>query len=146
LPLDVPSAESNTDVMLRLSAQSKFLLTLVCIVVVAMRLSGAHLHLCFDGSEPPAAMHFDSDAGLHHLDEEQHAADAAHSDMDVNLIADALIKKSDSGFDVLTVITAFALLMGFLPFVLRLVPQVELLLPINAHRAHLRPLVRGPPR
>jgi hypothetical protein len=131
--------------MLRLSAQSKILLTLLCILVVALRVSGAHLHLCLDGSEPPAAMHFDGDAGLHHLGENSHAADAVHSDRDVDLIADALIKKSDTGFDLLFLLAAFAVFLRFLPSVLRLLPPVELLLPATAHRAHLRPLVRGPP-
>jgi len=130
--------------MFGLSAQSKFLLSLMCIVVVAIRLSGAHLHLCFDGSEPPAAMHFDGDAGLHHLGTGEHADEAEHADKDVNLIADALVKKTGV-FDLLVVLVALALFLKFLPFVSRLLPQADLLLPVNSHRSHLRPLLRGPP-
>jgi hypothetical protein len=83
---------------------------------------------------------------LHHLGAGEHADEAAHADKDVNLIADALVKKSDGGFDLLLVLAALVLFLRFLPLAVRLLPQADLLLPINPHRSHLRPLLRGPPR
>src|SRR5262249_8870193 len=41
------------------------LLTLVAIAVIAMPVSGVHLHLCFDGSEPPSSVHFAEDGDSH---------------------------------------------------------------------------------
>ncbi len=108
-----------------------------------MRLSGAHMHFCLDGSEPPASLHLD-DAGVHHLGEHGDADDtaASHSDVDVSLIADAVSKKAASSLDLWVLLVSFALVLGLISAV-RLVPVYsESLPPI---RAHLRPLLRGPP-
>ena len=129
--------------MLRLRGQSKVLLSLLCMMVVMMRLSGAHMHFCLDGSEPPASLHLD-DADLHHLDEHGHVDDtaASHSDVDVSLIVDAVLKKAATSLDLLVLLVSFALVLGLISAV-RLAPVYsEFLPPI---RAHLRPLLRGPP-
>jgi hypothetical protein len=63
------------------------LIALLCGVLLLTRLGGTHLHLCFDGSEPPISLHV-ADAGDHHPGES-----APHADQDVALGADLLVKK-----------------------------------------------------
>jgi hypothetical protein len=131
--------------MLRLGHQSKVLLAVICVVVVAMRLTGAHLHLCFDGSEPPAAVHFDHDAGLHHLDDEHEAMHTdAHSDTDLNLIADALVKKT-AGFELLDLFAVFSLLLCLLIFNKQRLIYFDSVAGAFATRDYWRPPLRGPP-
>lgn len=49
---------------------------------------GAHLHLCFDGKEPPRSVHvFDGSQGLHHV-----GATQKHNDIDVKVTDQALAK------------------------------------------------------
>lgn len=114
-----------------------WLLSLLCIAVLVMRVGGAHLHLCFDGSEPPASLHFE-DAG-HHPDHH-----VAHDDVDVSLLADALTKTGKLGLDLpLLLLAAFCL-----SFLLRASPQAfrrRAALDLRPPPAHLRPLLRGPP-
>lgn len=125
--------------MLRLGTQSKALLLLLCIFMVTMRVGGAHLHLCFDGSEPPTTLHMANDIGFHHPN------DRSHSDVDVSVADDTLVKKADLSFDSPTLIAALFLVASFLPFVAASRPRFDSFLPVFAHRAHLRPLLRGPP-
>ena len=61
---------------------------LVCLAVAAMPPSWAHLHLCFDGGEPPSSMHMAHDAP-HHDDDT-----SSHRDVDVKVAGDALVKKA----------------------------------------------------
>jgi hypothetical protein len=75
-----------------LPRQSKLLIWSLCIALLAMRFAGAHWHLCFDGSEPPTMVHV-GDGTLNHHD--NHHADrhaVSHSDVDLNLIDDGLLK------------------------------------------------------
>jgi len=111
-----------------------------------MRVGGAHLHLCFDGSEPPATLHLENDGGVHHSHEGQGAmAEVEHQDMDVALADDVLVKKSGLDFDFLALIAAAVFLLYSLPQLLCRLSGIELLVPVAAHRAHLRPPLRGPP-
>lgn len=68
-------------------------IVLIALAIFALPVSGAHLHLCLDGtgSEPPASVHV-SDRGSHHSEE----ADRAHQDVDVSLESEALAKKARS--------------------------------------------------
>src|SRR5689334_14340036 len=99
--------------MLRLGPKAKILLGVLCILVVAMRTAGAHLHLCFDGSEPPASVHFDGDGLAHHDDEHANAPAEQHSDVDISLIADALVKLGTVDLDLLGLHAALSLLLFF---------------------------------
>ena len=120
--------------------QSKVLFTILCIFAVMLRISGAHLHLCFDGSEPPATMHIVDDEGLHHIN------DKAHSDLDVSAVGSTLVKQLDSGFDLPLLIAAFFVIFCVRNSALEFSrTRFDYLLPVTAHRAHLRPLLRGPP-
>ncbi len=70
-------------------------IALLVIAVATMPASGAHLHLCFDGSEAPATVHATED-GAHHSDA---GLDGTHNDVDVSLAGVALSKKFDSALD-----------------------------------------------
>lgn len=56
---------------------------LLCIVFLAVRIGGAHLHLCFDGEEPPFSVHagestnHDEHDGIHHADTDLNLLDSA---------------------------------------------------------------------
>jgi hypothetical protein len=96
--------------MLRSRSFVRIWITLISLAVMAMPVSGAHLHLCFDGGEPPATFHAIEDGSSH----DDEAATGAHNDTDVSLQQDASpAKKQDGAFD-LPAAPAVA------PFVLRL--------------------------
>jgi hypothetical protein len=63
---------------------------LLCIVLLAVRMGGAHLHLCFDGMEPPLAIHAGDIAG-HDQPGYEHA-DTQHVDTDLSLVDDGVAK------------------------------------------------------
>lgn len=93
--------------MLRTSSFHRFWITLISLAVMAMPVSGAHLHLCFDGGEPPATFHAVEDGSAH----DHEAATSEHNDKDVSLQDAALAKKQDGAFDLpaALTITAFVL-------------------------------------
>lgn len=124
--------------MFRRAPFKAWLLTLVCVALLFVRLGGAHMHLCFDGSVPPASLHV-TDSG-HHAD---HHDGAAHDDRDVWLIGDALTQSGKLGMD-LPLLLASVWLMALLFARPRLVPADPP--PVSGRRLHfLRPLLRGPP-
>ncbi|WP_293373708.1 hypothetical protein [Nevskia sp.] len=135
-----------------LPSPRRLLIVSLCIALLALRFGGAHLHLCFDGSEAPSALHF-ADAGLHHADAGQGHADkrslsgdgAHHDDVEVSIASDAIAKLSSS-LDVptLAVLLIAALLLfcqGRTP-----APSVPSRLRLPRSPLHLRPPLRGPPR
>lgn len=116
------------------------LLTLLLAALLTARVGGAHLHLCFDGSEPPASLHF-SDAGHH----DDHHADEAHDDVDVSLIAEAAAKLGKLSLDLPLLVTASLILFGLWLAAQR--PPSPYRGPRAASDPYsLRPPVRGPPR
>ncbi|WP_420465418.1 hypothetical protein [Panacagrimonas sp.] len=72
-----------------------WLLVLLCALLLVMRVGGAHLHLCFDGSEPPVAVHL-LDAGLHHGEP---CVDGGTRDKDVPVGENVLIKLPKLGLE-----------------------------------------------
>ena len=117
------------------------MLVLVCVALLSTRLTGAHLHLCVDGSEPPASLHFND--GGHHID--HHVSDQ-HHDVDVPGMADATSKsvKPGAGLDLLLVLLA----VFIWPWLgqnrappNRRDPQRS----ATTGSPHLRPPLRGPP-
>jgi hypothetical protein len=121
------------------SAQSW--LWLVLIAFLAIRLGGAHLHLCFDGQEPPAAVHM-ADGSIH---DDAHHAEAEHTDRDVQVFDAAVVKKAGGSADLLAAVFVVAILLLLAP-------------PAGAFRQRandapvfrrtlfvLRPPLRGPP-
>lgn len=81
--------------MARASLALRVWMAIIAIAVLAMPVNGAHLHLCFDGGEPPATVHSLED-GAHH---EESGADVVHRDVDVSIANSALAKKYDQSLD-----------------------------------------------
>jgi hypothetical protein len=84
------------------------LIAALCLALVVLRVGGIHLHLCLDGSEPPISYHV-VDSGIHHLDE--HDAGESHSDRDMALADDVLLKKTAKAQDSLLFLFALTLLL-----------------------------------
>jgi hypothetical protein len=113
---------------------------LVIAAVFVGRWDGAHLHLCFDGNEPAAAVHM-ADGAMH--DDADHL-ETVHVDQDVELFGATLLKKVSGGLD---------LPLGVSTAILFLLPVVEdrayrpapVTPPILRRFAHLDPPPRGPP-
>lgn len=85
------------------------LLTLMCVLLLIVRVAGPHLHLCFDGQEAPASVHF-LDVGLHHT--ASHGA--PHRDTDVSLAVDGVSKTGKQiSFDDLPIVLLAACWSGF---------------------------------
>lgn len=127
--------------MIRLPTLQR-LLTLICVLLLTVRVAGPHLHLCFDGQEAPASVHV-LDVGVHHT--KGHGA--PHQDTDVSLAIDGVSKTGKQvSFDDLPIVLLAALLVWILfqtprRFVL---PPLPALVP--ASPAFLRPPLRGPPQ
>jgi hypothetical protein len=127
--------------VLRLAPKTRLVLALVCATLVALRIAGAHLHLCFDGSEPPVALHI-GESGGHHGEE---LAGFTHSDRDVNVSGDYLSKKPGATVDLGALCSFLALLL----FVISLrtpLPVHRLPRPARRVLTHGLPPPRGPPR
>lgn len=129
--------------MLRLRSTTRTLLILLCTGIVMLRVGGAHLHYCFDGSEPPVTLHIDGHVGSHHM--KGGVSAGGHEDMDVSVGVDALVKKVPTLLDLLGLIAALAFFLHLLPRVQTVVPSFDLVLPFSTRRAYLRPPLRGPP-
>jgi hypothetical protein len=116
-------------------------ITLISLAVMAMPVSGAHLHLCFDGNEPPATYHPAEDGSAH----DDPAATGTHNDKDVSLQGVALAKKHDGGLDVPTALTV-AVLVFRIP-VTTPVPafDTDVATPIPLRVARILPPLRAPP-
>ena len=74
----------------------------------------SHVHYCFDGSEPPAAVHL-VDSTAHHHDAPGHSDDGIeHDDLDVDVPNQALTKPVKHDLPAIPVL-AFAIPLDALP-------------------------------
>ena len=78
---------------------TRLLLWTFVLAVLTVKVSGAHVHLCMDGEEPPASVHI---ADLHN---DEHHQDEGQADKDVNPLFGTLAKKGGLDFDVALAIT-----------------------------------------
>jgi hypothetical protein len=126
--------------MLRSRSFLEIWIALISLAVMAMPVSGAHLHLCFDGSEPPATFHAIEDGSHDHP-----GAEGAHNDKDVSLQGVALAKKQDGALD-LPAVLAVATFVTRVPVTVP-VPafDTDVATPVPLRVAHLLPPLRGPP-
>lgn len=86
----------------------RLLLTLfLCIALLAVRVGGAHLHLCLDGQEPASAVHVGGDSLAH----DQAESGPAHQDYDVDLISNPLGKFAKIDFSPIALLLAVTLLL-----------------------------------
>lgn len=114
---------------------------LVIAAVLIGRFEGAHLHLCFDGSEPPAAVHM-ADGADH---DDAHHMETQHVDQDVDMFGATLVKKVYEGVDAPVVFAASLLFL--LPVVTQsFVRPAPLLHPTPKRLFAFDPPPRGPPR
>lgn len=130
--------------MRRHSGFTHWLLWSLALAFVVVRASDTHLHLCFDGQEPPATLHL-GDASVH---DDHHQGDheqgETHSDKDVDPFVGVLTKKAEPDLDgAIAVVVVLALLL----------PAVSDTVPLDFDSApvlrdlshHWRPPLRGPP-
>ena len=66
-------------------------------LLLVVRTSDAHMHLCFDGQEPLSSLHIADTAADHHDGGE---SESGHQDQDVDAANPALAKKSAQASDV----------------------------------------------
>lgn len=131
----------HTPPMLKFARMPTWLVWTLCIAILATRVNGVHLHLCFDGQQPQVSVqsgHAGSDeAGVTHTE----------NDTDVSLVGDALLKNLSSNGAVPVLLVAAILL-----FILGSLRQVGFTgcfsrpAILHAPGFHLRPPLRGPPR
>lgn len=117
--------------------QSPLFLSLLCLLLIAARISGAHWHLCFDRAEPPLSMHVG--------DIDQHdtpTSNVPHQDIDLKLVDDGLIKNLLAGLDAPMLLTLI-LCLWLLPLRTRSIPRVQYRIPVFFNDP--RPL-HAPPR
>ena len=76
--------------MRSLAPVARYVLWLLCAVIVVTRVSGAHVHLCFDGTEPLVSVHAEEGR----LDFDHERSRRGHSDLEVSLSANTLVNKA----------------------------------------------------
>jgi hypothetical protein len=132
---------ARSPILLRLCLAS------VSIAVMAMPVSAAHLHLCFDGSEPPATLHSVED-GVHHsggLHDQAAGADIVHHDVDVSLASSALAKKLDVSYELPGLIAAAFVVLRMPLSEAAVSPPDRAATLIPAPQLRLLPPLRAPP-
>ena len=102
-PLVIPLPNCDTLGMSSLFHRHSAWLWLLCIVLLAVRVSGAHWHLCNDGNEPPRAVHMWDGS----MDDK---IETDHSDVNLDLVDDGLAKLFDHAVDLPALLTVVALL------------------------------------
>lgn len=125
---------------MRFSHASRVVLVLLLgFVLLLSRVSDDHLHLCFDGQEPPIALHV-QDVGLHHLGMD---ASQGHADQDVDLVSIAPARFKSPGLNGALLFT-LCLLLASLPRT-RVRPRFDPPRTIKSTPPFLHPPLRGPP-
>jgi hypothetical protein len=123
------------------SRSAHLLLWVVAIAVLAVRASDTHLHLCFDGQEPPTTLHF-ADASVH---DDEHHDEGNHDDQDFDPFIGVLLKNSGSDSDVALPLGVAALVLLLPPVTDTLPPTSDTLPSAVDPPFYLRPPLRGPP-
>jgi hypothetical protein len=132
----------------------RWIIGFALVAFIVARLTGAHLHMCFDGSEPLAQLHVSDTAGVdHHADESDHhhiasvdhpsVATQAHEDVDVDMLGSMLAKNAK--FDLPVIALAAWCLAFFYVAVVRQPVPTNVRQPPRRPPRYLRPLLRGPP-
>lgn len=127
--------------MIRCSAHTRAFLLLLCIAMLVMRVGGAHLHLCFDGTEPRAVIHLDDGS----LESEHEKNASSHSDFKLSLSGEALAKKAGTGFDLPALLIVCTLLFLLPRWNTPKIPRQRATAALFQNAFLLRPPLRGPP-
>lgn len=123
---------------LRPSTRSWF--PLLIFAVLMTRLSGIHLHLCFDGQEAPASIHVIE----HPTHNDAHHVERQHTDKDVEVF-DAVLTKSKGSLDLPILLGACLLLLLSMRSTGRQWPLDAFYRVFSLPSFALRPPSRGPP-
>ena len=121
------------------STRRKCVALLLSGVLLLLQVSGAHLHLCFDGQEPPVSLHV-LDSGPEHF---PGAAYSQHQDEELDSSLASLIKKSLTDLDSPPVSSAAVVLNAASSQSLLKIRWDDSPVPYNITR--LLPPSRGPP-
>lgn len=115
------------------------LVLLLCTALLAVRTVGDHLHLCFDGTEPPVALHGVDGEFEHELP----TAAGGHHDVDVDLFHASLAK---GALDTPELVGLLYVTLPVPPVVVteRWISRTDEPRPTSLSR-YLRPPLRGPP-
>lgn len=125
--------------MTRFRVPAILLLCLALLVVRGLGL-GMHVHLCFDGSEPPASLHMAADA----VDPSHPETGPLHEDVDVSLVGDMLGKIAKTALNLPVLLLVCALLL----FSRTKAPTLQwahFAVPVRPIAHHIRPPLRAPP-
>jgi hypothetical protein len=112
------------------------IILLLSMTLLVTRIAGTHLHLCFDGIEPPVSMHL--------LDVDAHDGDATHNDRNVELPGATLAKAAATLADALFLFSAVLCLVLLTDTVRHVRSRSQLTL-LRESIKLLRPPLRGPP-
>jgi hypothetical protein len=122
-----------------LSQAVRAFIWMVAIATFGVRLGGIHMHLCFDGQEPPASLHVEHEHGH----DDYHHSDGSHQDQDVDLLAQAFFKKADLGE--LDIAGAVLEIVALLPIGDQLGPERLTTIQPTGPPHFVVPPLRGPP-
>lgn len=129
--------------MLKFAHMPSWLVWSLLVALVATRVSGVHLHLCFDGQQPQASVQ----TGQAGLDEFDGSTNHQEKDKDLSILSDALVKNMGN-----KTLSPMLFVAAVLLFILNLPGKVGFSSgfsrPVIPHASgfHLRPPLRGPPR
>src|SRR5262249_3866514 len=120
---------------------ARVLLILACACLILARVTGTHLHLCFDGNEPLSSIHLvdDGNADLHL------GANSPHADLDVSLVGNVLVKQDTVGADLLPILLAAVIALVLLQRPAAWLPYAHRNVSTPSSAFELRPPPRGPP-
>jgi hypothetical protein len=135
-------------------ASRRWVIVLFTIAFLVARVTGAHLHLCLDGSEPLAQLHVSDTAEVdHHYHEPGHDAGheaghdgvgtQSHEDVDVDALGNVLAKVVKLDLSLIALL-ACSLALIFVFALPQPIPEPNTRSPWPPPR-YLRPLLRGPP-
>ncbi|MFL6602621.1 MAG: hypothetical protein ACJ8R9_14990 [Steroidobacteraceae bacterium] len=105
------------------------------------RVSGTHLHLCFDGGEPRSSLHLieDGNADLHF------GANSSHEDLDVSAVGNVLVKQDTLGVSLLPILVAAVIVLGLVRRRSSRISYSARNVPVPTPLFELLPPPRGPP-
>ena len=105
------------------------------------RVSGTHLHLCFDGGEPRSSVHLveDGNADFHF------GANGSHADLDVSVVGNVLVKQDTLGVNLLPILIAAAIVLGLVRRPSTAIGYSARKIPVPTPLFELLPPPRGPP-
>jgi hypothetical protein len=131
-------------------ASRRWIIAVFVFAFVVARVTGAHLHLCLDGTEPLAQLHVSDTAEIDHHPHEHHVdhhddedLGQSHDDVDVDALGNVVGKvvKLDSSLNaMLAWVFAFGVLLPA-----RQPAPVYQAAPPKPPPRFLRPVLRGPP-